>query len=104
MTDLRCALRQMLKNPGFSAVAVLTLALGIGANTAIFSVVYAVVLRPLPFPESERLVAVWTQTPQIDRLPMAAANHRDLKSQATVFEDIAILSRVANYNLTGDGE
>src|SRR5438046_9483640 len=104
MNDLRCALRQMLKNPGFSAVAVLTLALGIGANTAIFSVVYAVVLRPLPCPESERLVAIWTQTPQVDRLPMAAANHRDLKSQNTVFEDIAILSRVANYNLTGDGE
>ena len=78
--------------------------LGIGATTAIFSVVYAVVLRPLPFPESERLVAIWTQTPQFDRLPMAAANYRDLKSQNTVFEDIAVLSRVGNYDLTGDGE
>ena len=102
--DLRYAFRQLLKNPGFTAVAVLTLALGIGATTAIFSVVYAVVLRPLPFPESERLVALWTQTPQFDRLPMAAANHRDLKAQNTVFEDIALLSRVGNYNLTGDGE
>src|SRR2546426_937580 len=104
MNDLRYAFRQLLKNPGFTAVAVLTLALGIGATTAIFSVVHAVVLRPLPFPESERLVAIWTQTPQVDRLPMAAAYHRDLKSQNTVFEDIAMLSRVANYNLTGDGE
>src|SRR5947208_10756295 len=104
MNDLKFALRQLLKNPGFTTVAVLTLALGIGATTTIFSVVYAVVLRPLPFPGSERLVAIWTQTPQFDRLPMAAANHRDLKSQATVFEDIAILSRDANYNLTGDGE
>jgi putative ABC transport system permease protein len=102
--DLRYAFRQLLKNPGFAAVAVFTLALGIGATTAIFSVVYAVVLRPLPFPESERLVALWTQTPQFDRLPMAAANHRDLKAQNTVFEDMAILSGIANYNLTGDGE
>src|SRR5438105_1722257 len=104
MNDLRYAFRQLLKNPGFTAVVALTLALGIGATTAIFSVVYAVVLRPLPFPESERLVAIWTQTPQVDRLPMAAANHRDLKSQNTVFEDIAMSSRVANYNLTDDGE
>ena len=87
MNDLRFAFRQLVKNPGFTAVAVFTLALGIGATTAIFSVVYAVVLRPLPLPESERLVAIWTQTPQVDRLPMAAANHRDLKSQNTVFED-----------------
>jgi len=104
MNDLKFAFRQLLKNPGFTAVAVLTLALGIGATTAIFSVVYAVVLRPLPFPEPERLVAIWTQTPQVERLPMAPANHRDLHSQAAAFEDIALLSRVQNYNLTGDGE
>src|SRR5262245_33395696 len=104
MTDLRFAFRQLLKHPGFTAVAVLTLALGIGATTAIFSVVYAVVLRPLPFPESERLTAIWTQTPQVERLPMAPANHHDLRAQNTVFEDIAMSSRVQSYNLTGDGE
>jgi putative ABC transport system permease protein len=104
MNDLKFAFRQLLRNPGFTAVAVLTVALGIGATTAIFSVVYAVVLRPLPFPESERLVALWTVTPQFDRLPMAAPNHRDLRSQTTVFEDIALLSRAASFNLTGDRE
>ena len=102
--DLRFGMRMLLKHKGFTLIAVLTLALGIGATTAIFSVVYGVVLRPLPFGDAEQLVVVWTQTPQTERLPMAAANHRDLQAQNTVFEDLAILQEVANYNLTGDGE
>jgi putative ABC transport system permease protein len=104
LQDLRYGARMMLRKPGFTLVCVVTLALGIGANTAIFSVAYAVVWRPLPFPDSERLVAIWTRTPQVERLPMAAANHRDLRAQNTVFEDIAIVRGTANYNLTGDGE
>ncbi|MFN0066842.1 MAG: hypothetical protein ACKVYV_04310, partial [Limisphaerales bacterium] len=58
MNDLRFALRQLLKNPGFTVVAVLTLALGIGVNTAFFSVLYGVVLRSLPYPEASRLVEI----------------------------------------------
>jgi putative ABC transport system permease protein len=102
--DVRFGLRMLRKSPGFSLVVLLTLALGIGATTAIFSVVYGVVLRPLPFADSERLVAIWTHTPQVDRLPLAAADHRDIKEQNSVFEDIAILRGSANYNLSGDGQ
>lgn len=102
--NLRFGLRTISRNPGFSILAVLTLALGIAATTVTFSILYAVVLRPLPFGDAERLVAIWTQTPQTNRLPNSAADHRDLKNRNTVFEDIALLQAGTDYNLTGDHE
>ena len=63
MNDLKFACRQLLKNPGFTAVAVLTLALAIGANTAIFSIVNAVLLKPLPYREQEKLLTLWERNP-----------------------------------------
>jgi predicted permease len=103
--DLRYAIRQLRKNPGFTAVAVLTLALGIGANTAIFSLVDAVLLRPLPFREPDRLVMIWEDASRIG-FPQnnpAPGNYSDWKSQNRVFEDVAAVSW-RTFNLTGDGQ
>ncbi|MGH9362062.1 MAG: ABC transporter permease, partial [Thermoanaerobaculia bacterium] len=66
LQSLRSLVRSLLRAPAFTAVAVLTLAVGIGATTAVFSVVYAILLRPLPFPQPERLVGVWHSAPGID--------------------------------------
>ncbi len=105
ITDLRYAIRQLLKSPGFAAVAILTLALGIGANTAIFSVVDAVLFHPLAFKEPSRLMAIWETNEQ----PGAEANHRnevakgnfyDWRAQNQVFEQIAALT-YGSFNLTG---
>jgi putative ABC transport system permease protein len=103
--DTRYAIRGLWRNRAFTVVAVLSLALGIGGNTAIFSLVNAVLLRALAFPDGQRLVMVWEEAsfagfPRNDAAP---ANYLDWKSQQSVFEDMAALSW-EHFNLTGDGE
>jgi len=102
MNDLKFAFRQLLKNPGFTAVAVLTLALGIGANTAIFSVINAVVLRPPPFQEPERLVFVSEKSKDMDNMSVAYPNFLDWQRQQEGFSSLTAF-RTEEWNLTGDG-
>ncbi len=100
--DLKYALRQMRRSPGFTAVAVLTLALGMGANTAVFSVVNTVLLRPLPYPESERLVQMWSTNPNANRWGTWVAYPRfvDWRRQSKSFEEMAAV-RTWVINLSG---
>jgi putative ABC transport system permease protein len=106
LNDLKFAFRQMLKNPGFTTVAVLTLALGIGANTAIFSVISSVLLRPLPFKDPDRLVTVWERHVKkgYDMNHAGAATFLDWKTQNNVFESMAAFGLEAGLSLTGDYE
>src|SRR5467141_1917109 len=78
--DLRFATRMLLKNPGFTAIAVLTLALGIGATTAIFSVVYGVLLRPLPYPNPDQIVQLWEVNAKGGRMNFPEPNFTDIRS------------------------
>src|SRR5262249_40555756 len=111
--DLRYGARMLIKSPGFAAVAVVTLALGIGANTAIFSVVNAVLVKPLPYAARERLVKFWKTNPAKNwtEAPIAPANLFDWQDQSQSFEDIAAYfgsatrdPGISGLQLTGNGE
>src|SRR5882724_6806889 len=105
--DIRYGVRSLWKRPGFTAIAVITLALGIGANTAIFSVVNATLLRPLPFKDPERVVMVWGFLPKMaqttDKLPASAPNFLSLRDQNHTLEDLAAF-RSWSWQLTGGGD
>ncbi len=100
--DLRYGVRMMVKSPGFTLIAVLALTLGIGASTAIFSVIYAVLIRPLPYENPDQLVMLWETTPQMDT-SVAYPNFVDLRDNQTSLEQIAAFRR-DSFNLTGAGE
>jgi predicted permease len=101
--DLRYALRTLLNSPGFASIAVLTLALGIGANTALFSVVNGVLLTPLAYPHSEQLAAVYARTTGFDRGPVVYLNYLDWRRQNRTFSEMAIY-RNQDYNFTSLAE
>ena len=100
--DLRHSLRALRKTPGFAATAILTLALGIGANTAIFSVVNAVIFNPLPFAEPDRLYVVYEKTPASQRGSVSYPNFLDWQRSGKAFSSLAAF-RKDNMILTGEG-
>src|SRR5438094_10377492 len=99
MSNLRLALRQLIKNPAFSAVAIITLALGIGANTAIFSIVNAVLLRPLPYPDADRIMVLNESSGPKQDFSVALPDYFDWRNDNTVFEHLAATHK-ESHNLS----
>jgi putative ABC transport system permease protein len=103
LQDIKYGLRTLLKNPGFAIVAAMTLALGIGANSAIFSLINGIILQPLPYAEPERLIWLWEKQPQLERAPFTAADFLDYQSQNQTFEEMSAYSN-QGLTLTGIGD
>src|SRR5262249_27236573 len=103
--DLRYALRAFFKSPGFTAAAILSLAIGIGANTAIFSIISALLLRPLPYQNPDRLVILWNASPGLGITQdwFSTAHYFDIRNGHQGFEQLA-LAIGGNFNLTGQGD
>jgi len=102
--DIRYGLRGLRRSPGFAVVAVLTLALGIGANTAIFSIIYAVLLRPLPYQQPGQLVRLYETEAAPGNYPFTGLDFLDWKSQSHGFQDMTLISWTHSMNLSGKGE
>src|SRR4030095_2097875 len=102
--DLSFGLRTLLKQSGFTTVAILSLAIGIGANSAIFSVINALLLRPLPYEGADRLVILWNRSPGLNVAQdwFSPGHYVDVKTQHQVFDEVAITIG-ASFNLTGQG-
>src|SRR5258706_4969598 len=103
--DLRYTVRMLLKKPAFTAIVVLALAIGIGANTAIFSVVNSILLRPLPYKNFERISMIWMDNPKLGVAEdwHSYPNYLDFKEQNQVYEDMAAFNN-RSFNLTGAGD
>src|SRR5215204_2202283 len=101
--DIRFGARSLLRHPGFAAIAVGTLALGIGANAAIFSVVNAVLLRPLPWNEPDRAVMIWSKWTAFDKTWVATGEVVDYRRRAQTLSEVAAWGE-GQVNLTGDGD
>ena len=101
--DLRYSFRSLLRSPGFTLTAILLITIGIGANAAIFTLADFVLVRPLPFPEPQRLVKVWEKHPGYSFMELSPANYRDFKDAATSFKSLAAYTDI-DMNLVGQGE
>jgi putative ABC transport system permease protein len=103
LKDIRYGIRSLVRNPAFTAIAIITLTLGIGANTAIFSVVNAVLLRPLPYADADRIVWLWDTIPQLPTAPTSLPEFLDWKEQSRSFEHLAAFQSGNMFLDAGDG-